>query len=447
LKKTVAVSFEGNNIKIVHTSLKGKTLSIDKSDIIPNEDFDNYLQNEKAVEFIVTYEFKESYHNVLTVPVLKPKYLEKVVEAEIRKIVGKGDFSFVYFPLGEKVIENRKSLEIFYFAVHNAEIRNIVDRFHNNGKIVKALFPSVFSAAALFEDSTSEKANMGVLGIDKQRTVFFMKNHIIHFIRNYESLDAEFSDFDVQNINMTINYCFQNIRITPSSVILLGRLTESSNINTLPTAPLASLYKTEQIQCSREVLNEYFLPIASNFAPNSSNILSNEFKNVYNIRNYLSYASAIFIFLTILCLGFISFEVKGIINKKEQIKSIAKNRPDIQRIYAEYIRREDKINKLMPVINFLNRNSPEIQKLLTNLSEIDIQSIKYNSIEARAKDEHTFLVLINGTSTDNTYSSLQASFSTMVRALEKIKGIEIKEKSINLQDKSFRLEMNYRKQG
>lgn len=79
MRKTVSVSFEGNNVKIVHASLKGTTLSVDKTEIIPDDEFDYYLQKEKSSEFIVTCEFRETFHDVLTVPVLKTRYLEKVI--------------------------------------------------------------------------------------------------------------------------------------------------------------------------------------------------------------------------------------------------------------------------------------------------------------------------------------------------------------------------------
>ena len=220
MSKTVAVSFEGSDVRIVRASLKGGNLFVNSTQVIPDEEFDSFLEREKTSEFIVACEFKEAFHDVLTVPVLKAKYLHTFIEAEIRKVIGKREFSFIYSQLGKRVVENRNVLDVFYFAASNEEIQRIVDRFYTKGKMVKALYPSVFAAASLPGAAASDKPVMTVLSSGKERTVFFTKGAAIHFIRNYESIDEAFSVFDVQNINMTINYCFQQLRMNPSSICL-----------------------------------------------------------------------------------------------------------------------------------------------------------------------------------------------------------------------------------
>ena len=77
--KTVAVSFEGASVKVVHASLKGTTVTVERAETIPDNEFDNYLRREKASEFIVTSEFKESYHDIITTPVVKKQFLEKIL--------------------------------------------------------------------------------------------------------------------------------------------------------------------------------------------------------------------------------------------------------------------------------------------------------------------------------------------------------------------------------
>ena len=80
MEKTAAVSFEEDIVKVVHASFKGNTISIDKAETIADDQLDNYLRREKLKKFIVTYNFNESYHNVVTVPVAGARHLEKIVE-------------------------------------------------------------------------------------------------------------------------------------------------------------------------------------------------------------------------------------------------------------------------------------------------------------------------------------------------------------------------------
>jgi hypothetical protein len=444
LGKTVAVSFEGGNVKVVHASLKGRRVTIERSETIPESEFDDYLRRAKAAEFIVTGEFKESYHDVITTPVVKTQFLKKIIESEIRKVIIQKEFSFIYATIGEKVIENRKVLEVFYYAVTKDSIRNIIERFYNNGKMVRALYPSVFSAASLFDSHIAGEAQMGVFSSGKSRTVFFTKRGVVYFIRNYESYDTELSDFDIQNINMTISYCFQNIRINPSAVYLMGAFSGSSRSDAMSTAPLACLSMPEYIHCSRETFNEFIIPVASLFTRKSSNILSREFKEIYLLKNYMAYASKVFIILVLFCIGAISFELKSAAEKNDRIKLMRKSGVDAGKVLTELSSREEKIGQYRPLVEFLNKPEPSFQKLLISLGETDFVNLTLNMIKASAREDNTLSVSLNGAVYADTYSGMQDSLDHMINELQKMKHIEITDKSVELEDKTFTLEMNYK---
>lgn len=443
--KAAAVSFEESEVKIVHASLKGRNVTIEKTAIVPDEEFDAYLRSEKASEFIVTCEFREAYHNVVSIPVVKQQHLKKVIESEIRKASAQKDFTFIYFPIGEKVLENRKVLEVFYYAVGNETLRRTVRRFYDNGKIVKALYPSVFAAAALFDAGSSGEAHMGVFSSGRSRIVFFAKRGAIHFIRNYESVAAELTDFDIQNINMTISYCFQNFRANPSAVFLMGSLCESAGVSAVSTAPLTCVPMAEYIHCSKETFNGFILPLAALHAPRSSNVLNQEFKNVYILKNYMAYASVVFILSALLCAGLISYEVKSASGKREQINSEIKSRTDVESILSEYNSRKDMMMKYTLLVEFLNKPSPDIRGFLISLAEIDMRNSILNSVTAAAKDGSSFSASMHGAISVDKYSELQDVLSGMTEALGKVEGLKVENKTVDLKDKTFTLEMSYNK--
>jgi len=444
LGKSVAVSFEGDRVKILHASLRGKTLSVKKTDIVSDDEFDHYLQRERSAEFIVTCNFRESYHDVLILPSLKSKYLRKIVESEIRKSASRKDFSFIYTPLGERVIENKKMLEVFYFAVSDEEIRNVVERFHRKGKIVRALYPSVCSAVSLIDAGESGDSNMGVLGIEKERIVFLSKNGSVHFIRNYDAIDEKLADFDIQNINMTINYCFQNLRMNPSSVVLMGDLSGSSDINMLPTVPLSSLCKTDHIKCSVEQFNDFILPVASLYATRTSNILSKDLRNMYALRTYMSHASKVFIIMAILCSGVIMHIAGDIGETKDSIELARKNIRDINNITSVYRSREETLRQYRQAVAFINRETPDMQELLIALAELDVQGLQFTSIDANIREGDSFFVRVQGISFVDTYSSLQSLVEYLIDRLGKTEGVRIKDNEIDMANKTFKIELEYR---
>lgn len=441
--KTIAVSFEGARIKIVHASLKGRNLSIDRTEVIPDSDLEAYIKADKALEYIVTCEFSRASHGVLTTPVVSSKYLGNLIESKIRKASGEKDFTFIYSPLGERVVENRKELEVFYYAVNNTDLKAIAGRFYDNGKTVKAIYPSVFSAVALINPGEEGESRMGVFGAGNERTVFLTKNGAVSFIRNYESYEKGLTDYDIQNINMTLTYCFQNLRMNPASVLLMGDLSASQDISSLPSVPLSGLPMSGNIHCSREIYDEFVLPVAAFFAPKTSNILCREFKNVNMLKNYIAYASMLFIALAVLCMGLIFNEANDISGKRRLMESAVKNMTDIEGIFSEYAAMEEEINLYRPAVALLNKPAPDIHKLLVSLGEINAGDLKFDSIEARTDESNSLIVEVKGTSYAGTYSSLQASLKDLIDALGKTENLKITNKSIDLTQNTFKLELNY----
>ncbi len=441
MEKAVAVSFEEDIVKVVHASFKGNRISVDRTEIIPDDQFDNYLRKEKSKTFIVTYNFNESHHNVITVPLASSRHLEKIVESEIRRSVEIKDFSFIYTPVGERIVESKRVMEVSYFAVNNEEVRSAVKRFYDNGKMVKALYPRVFSVAPLFE--FRDEAVIGVLGTKTEKIAFLVRKGAIYFIRRFSSLTTDLSDLDVQDINMTANYCLQNLRINPSLVLFLGNLLETYTINIPMTVSLAMLNKPDYVHCERKTFNDFIVPITSFYASHSANILNKEFKNIYVLKNYLFNASRVFAALIFLCLGMTLYDIKQIADMKGMLTRMKENNADVESIFSEYAAKEAGLRQYMPTINLLNEDLPDARRLFIALSEINMGNSKIDSIEAVTKNG-AVSVTLNGTIYADTYTSIQTGFQDIIDSLNKIKGGRISDKTVDIDKKNFSIRMEYK---
>ncbi len=441
MAKTVAVSFEGNAVKVLHISLKGNSLSVTKSETIAEQDFDDYLNNSKVTEFIVTCNFIETIHDTITVPPVKEKFLDKVIESKIRKVTNRKDLTYISYKIGDHLVKNRKEQEIYFFGVSNDELKRVLDRFHAKDKIVKAIYPSMFSAAALIKRYFKEEPVLGALTSGNETGVFFLKKGDIQFIRNYDSTEPTLSDFDIQNINMTINYCFQSLRTNPSSVLLLGGLTRSSEITSTSISPLASFIKPDDITCSREIFSEYVLPIASVYTSKESNIMSRDFRNIYALQCYMKYAASVFILITVLLLGVSFYKGIGIADKKTRIKDASLSLHNVDNIYAEYQERTETINRLMTMVDFMNQSSPDLGELIVKIGSISSTHITFTSFEVKKNRDNMFDVYIKGTSSVDSYASLQTSFEEMIDTIKGIENAQVNTSDLNITNQSFSVEL------
>jgi hypothetical protein len=444
VSKIAVVSFEGNTVKIVHALRRGKKIVIERADTVDDIEFDGYLQKERSSEFIVTREFTDAAHDVISTPVLKPNLLRKYVEAEIRKATNSTDFTFIYSVIGEQLTDNKKMLDVHYYMVRNEKLRDVLERFQAHGKTVRALYPSVFAAASLIAPGSSDEREMGVYGTGNMRIAFIAKKGTVQFIRGYDSLEAEFTDLDIQNIDMTIRYIDQNYQITPSAAIILGVLADINTSDTLPEVPIASFCKAETIKCSRDEFSEFFLPVAALFASKSANILSSEYRNLFLIGQFMAYASKVFTLAAVLCICFTVYLVSEVLDKKDQIQEAAASKQGIEAVYADYEERKEVLNKIRTVVEFLNRPSSELQKFLLELSAIPADKLKLTSIDANSKDGSSFQITLYGAAEVDTYYEFRSSIEQLTGTVKKMKYVQIEQKKANMEDNSVRINLRYK---
>ncbi len=446
------VSLEGDEVKIIHSSRKWDTsqkkwniIHIDKKEVIAENEFDAYLEREKIDEYIVVCDFAEYFHDVILVPALKQKFIKKVIESEIRKATGKAEFTFIYSILGNKVVDNKKMIEVFYYMITDEAIRNVIERFYNHGKIVKALYPAVFTAASLIDHKGSDQIKMGIIIAGYKRIVFTTKNGIVIYVRDYDSLEMAVSDFDVKNINMTITYFSQNLRIKPSSVTFLGDQSGLSALKTKPSVPVVPPDMPESVECACEADCGYELPCGALNVTRKVSILSENFKKIYILRRLLEGASLTFALLSVIYFSLIFYVANDVFQTRQDIQSVASGISEAQKDYREYLDQQNSIEDTIVFVDFLNKPSINIETFLIDMSDIKLRNLKFDEINAEAKGDAFFLISIKGKGLGNTYSSFQSSFEKMVGRLEKIDNVELEKKVINHMDRTFLVQLNYRK--
>lgn len=458
--KLVTASLEGNEVKIIHSSTKldiihdkWKIIHIEKWDIhhiykkevVADREFNAYLDRDRAKEYVVVCDFDEYFHGIILVPALKPKFIKKVIESEIRKATGKTDFTFVHSILGDKVVDNKKMTEIFYYMVTNEAIGDIVERFYDNGKIVRALYPSLFAAALFINSKESQDVNMGVIFAENKRIVFTTKSGTVNFVRDYESMTSDITDFDIQNINMTLTYCMENLRIEPSSVTFLGNPKGVSTLMTESAVPIVPPDMPENIHCDGKVACDYSLACSALNISRTVSILSDKYKDIYLLRRIIEVASLTFIVLSVVYFGLLSYIANDVFQTKHEIESVVSGLSGVEKAYGEYSDRRETLKDIVLLVDFLNRPSIDIQPFLIDLSRIKLQQMRFDRVDVKAEGDTSFLISINGISLEGTYSTFQASFDKLVDGLEKMNNIELKDKTINHMDKTFQVQLHYGK--
>ena len=460
----IAVSFEDEVVKVVYASLSHGSLTVRKTLLLKNEEFDDFLAHERRREFIVVADFKVSYYDILCLPPAKDKYIRRIVESEIRKRNPElKDFSFSYSVLGETLRENRKALEVFFYAVNNADLYQIIRRFDKYGKTVKSIFPIAAALSRLVNalSVAGDEPQLCIAETGPNKTLFLVKGGKLHFIRTASALESGVHDIDVHDINMTVNYCRQTLRMTPSSILLLGSVClgyEATMGFIVPAAsmllpfgiPGACVYIPETVNARREEAMDFVAPIAALLpykTADAFNILPRQYEFLTLQKRGLALCTVCFILLSLIGLWYLRTKVSEISRLKEEagllrndISMMESGRRNYDMHYAELM-------KYMPMINFINsvNSAPDAQKALLSLSLLKEPHNKAVDIKTLTVsiDPGALRLVLRGNIEAEKYADIQKRYRALVDELRRLKGMTVVSDTMDIKNKNFQIEARY----
>ena len=446
MSKQVAVSFEDNLVKVVFASYdKGKTV-IQKTTVFKDEEFDSFLRTTRLPDLTVVCHFKRFYSDIMTAPPTKPAYLRKIIEAEIRKRFPElQDFTYFYNASLGKSTGEKGLTEVFFFAVDNNELNVIVERFNKHGKSVKYIYPDALALSHLIRASGDwdSKTVLSLLISEKDRALFLVKNGQVCFVRVTPSLGREITDVDIDNINMTVSYCRQNLRLNPELIILMNDIKKEGAFNTI--IPAVPIIYPMNVLASEETLKFFTAPISaviSGKQVKNENLLPHKYGVLYTQKRIVSYAVVFFFLFSLIGMGhiFINLSEISLINNK--INLLRKDLTGIDAVTSAYEKDMESMRQFLPLINFVNEahSSPDIQKALVSLKFLPMENVHIKTIQLTNKKD-SLLIQLSGIITSKNYGDMHRIFMKLLANFSNVPDMAVISKNIELKDGHFQIDV------
>ncbi len=447
-KKQTFISFEGDQAKVLFVTRKKGAVVIDNTCLIQINALDRFLEEQRSLPNLhVIYPFRQFYSDILSVPAVKTKFLDTVVSIEIKKRFPLlRDFSFFYMPLTEKAVDEKAPLEIFFCAVENDEINAIVDRFSFKGKPVQCVLPDIVPLARLLaaHEKTDEKPVLGLLGRREEKTLFLLKSGRIHFVRIVASDSAGIADEDMDNINMTVSYCRQQLRLEPEKIVCIDGAAGSEGLPARAAIPIVRPDYLEGFGQPR-VPRDFFIPYAAAVffdTPVECNLLPHHHRTLFLQRLVFSYAATFFLIIAILGLAYTVFNLAEAVWYRGKIESIRKNMAGADTGMSAYEKASADLQRVSPMLNLLNeaRSAPDMNEALLALSflpmaQIDVRGIQVDNKEGRVRIQLTGVVFGDG------YGARYQSFQRLLEKFRDDRRMTLGTKTLDHRTGQFQIEM------
>lgn len=402
----------------------------DLSDFIKNKGIkkafiSQYLPNLLTLRFNLPFIKKK---------IKKKKILETIVKGEIKKRYPNfSNFSFTY-NLHEG--DGGNYLRCYVLDEDNFYT---VNKLIMDGVSVEGFYPSFTPLVEFLKanEHITQHCNIIFFLSGKFRYVYVLQGDELILQRNFEGFYESLGEEDVININMTISYCIQNLRLKPEKVILLG-----TDIKELEGLPIP--HEFIKIQ---EKFNDFLIPFCLfKFQKQlkGKELFLPEYRKYLSITKYTRYVFAFIILASILILFYNLYLFNEISAK---IKELYFHRNEVAM-------KENEFFELMERINYFEKNiSPFIKLQNKKNSQVDIKALIYPISEASQIKQVEIVSLelenkiqqktkITGKISGNSFTERQTAYSNFKNLLIE-KGFKILDEKWNIINGDFILEGGY----
>jgi hypothetical protein len=450
-KKFVAISLEEGLAKIAYVSLQEGQLIINNTYALSDLELDNFLKTTKEQNFIVVSTFRTFYQEIFSLPPAQDKYIQKLAEIELRKNYTEvKEFSFLYYVLGETQHEGRKIKNTFVFAVDYEEIRGIIERFSKYNKTIIALYPSMLTLSTMLSstDNAGDDVLLCILDTGNNKILFLLKDGKTCFVRVTQSDQPGINEPDIDNINMSINYCRQTLRMSPSKVIFIG--TTGCSYESIPgiIVPSMNIEYPSQVIDRTESISEYIVPLSAIFAHKNIrrySLLPPAYRTMNTQKAVLTWSTSFLLLFSLLGAGRIALTVSEIPDLRTKIHNLRKEISEREPVFVEYGSYKNELQKIMPLVTYMNRanTSPDVQKVLAAFSFLPMQNIKINSIQMNIQD-NKLMIHIQGVVLANSFADMDTNYSTLINLIKNTGSMDIVKHAIDVKEMVFSIEAKWK---
>lgn len=444
MPQITAILLKNQIVTVAMAAMAKNGLHVKKMFSMSEDEFDELLPTLKG-EFIVVGNFRSVQQDQLHLPYVDPKLLDNLVTNEIRKTHHEQpDCSFFYQVIGEIFQDGKRFIKIAYFIYHNDDLTPFLNRFVTHNKHVSALYVSSYALSRLVARSTddADEAVLCIADMEDEKTLFVLQNRQLLFTRDIQSDGHGFASSDILNINMTIDYCFQALRIRPAKALLINStLPDQSGSRIM--LPAACFSPPDDLGISEDDFRRYCVPLAALVCRQESgagDLLPAEYKTFFSRKSIMQYGVMILLLLILMTIAGIGSKTFTVLGNKALINGIRNELGNVDQEIARYERTCNDLARVRPLITRLNTANtfPQMQRILLSLQCLKIKNTEIVSIGLSKKDSGVS-IQIQGTIFAASMNDMQTVFEELLSAVRN-QGLEIVSQNVEVQKKSFQLE-------
>lgn len=453
MSSILSLYFDGAVVQALKVRVTRSSVAVDDARTFQFEDLPDFLSTCTYKRCILSCNPQNFHQDIFRLPPSAGKHYSSLVANEIKKShPGLAAFSFFYHTVGEVTVETKVYAKVAAFSYHNDFLTRFISILNSFNISIIHIYSAPYSIARLALsvcDSNREETRIFTASIPGETMLIVCENSELEFIRRIPSSDNVPNADDIYNINMTVDYCFQTLRIKPMETIFINMPdVEAGSLDTISVRHRSSLPHSLST-LSPEIATYYLAPFAAAIhymeAPRSGDITPSDYLS-YKLHRKLLKSSTmavivlLMIFTTLLIMG--QATVNRLQNRIKTLKVELKSGPDE---LAAFKKLDSEVEKLKQPLDFVNRQStafnPAVTLAALNIPFSQDRIIKSITVQ---NDSTGATVHISGSVIGVGYSDTQAAFEKFVTLISALPGYSITASNIDIKQKTFSVQAQFK---
>lgn len=452
MSNVLSFYLDGTVVQAVRAHVSDPGVTVRDARTFPHDELDGYLAACPEKSCILSCNPPAFYQDIVYLPPAAGKFYDTLVRAEVRKDHSDlTSFSLFHRTIGEAIIDGTQYNKIAAFSYSDELLSDYIAVFNRNGKVISHLYAAaypIFRLATSACPPDSDQARIIVAALPGEKLVLLSEREEFEFIRKIPSSGTALTPADIQNINMTIDYCFQTLRVKPAEAVMFNPGEEMEETPVPLAVPGKSVCPLAMATVPHDMLRDYIAPLTAALhsveSPDECDILPADYVSFKQNKRILATGAAILTGLVLLLAGALVAERMTSADQKTRIAAMRAQLGTAGAEVAAYRQLDTEVRALDTPIAFLNKlNStlnPETALAGLAIPRNAAYSLKTVTLK---KGDNAIAVHIDGTILASGYQETQAVFEGFVESIKKAPGYTVASSTLDIKQKTFSVEARY----
>lgn len=445
MARITAVSFDADGVRVV-TGRRARTgFIVERSLLLANHELDHFLQHDRAQEYLVAVNPEDAQFETITIPPVEPKLEATLIRSEAaRQHPELQPCSCGWRIIGDLPQEGRTVRKVACCLVPQHSIEPVLELFSRHGKTIRCIVAAPVILAKLVRATQPiDEPLLCAHDAGSSKLLFLLEEGAVTFSRTISSQERGWDLFDRQNVAMTMDYCFQSLRVRPGHVLVLNPAQPFDESAPPPRLEPLQLPEALQAGLAPVIMQDYQVPflLASWPMPATANLLPQGYLSDRLQQTVLRRGSQLFALASLLLALLIGQQLYALGNLSTAIADLQRQEGRLTEIHQAHRQAISQRDRLQPAIDAVSGllAAPDIPGTLVALHGLRAPQTNLTSLTAK-RDKDTLTLQLSGEVTTNGFAAAQERFEAFLAALQQVRGITLGAHRLDTKTQTFTIE-------